>query len=47
MIGAVMRDLFSVRNAAKHFSLKFNGTSFWRRLVNGFVIFEKSLMNLL
>jgi hypothetical protein len=47
MIGAVMRAHFSVRNAAKHFSLKLNGTPFCIILVNGFVIFESSLMNLL
>jgi hypothetical protein len=47
MIGAVMRALFSVQNTVKQFSLKSNGTSFWRGLVKDFVIFEKSSMNFL
>lgn len=47
IIGAVTSLLFRLLNATRHASLELKDTSSSKRLQNGFIIFGKSLMNLL
>jgi hypothetical protein len=45
-MGAVIKAFFKILKDSMQSSLKEKGTSFCRRLVRGFDILEKSLMNL-
>jgi hypothetical protein len=46
-IGAVTNLCFKILKAFKQSSLNWKGVSFTSKLVRGFAIFEKSLINLL